>query len=490
MRSCLILLLSIFSCVSSARDLWVEAIGIDELHRSQNFGSFYKAAHDFESACSKSIRKPECVLFINPDNSLSSSGTASTNTLTLNAGQPSSAMLTKFLTDKIALAKPGDTVILGLKNHGAPVAGLSPACIWFSSTDFICENEIKAILDQKPPGVKVFVNADACFSGDFTKMAGNEICVATTANRFDFGTGATKDLWRSVLEGNPDSLTDLQQPWFKDSGTQQILASQTMLAQLCRPTREILKHRGVQTTSDISFLLNIPTLIDQDECPNSNLRPRTAGAMVRSVLQSLQQTRNDTCSDLQLPDAACQSLRHLRSANRELKKSINSLSKVSEDEEKTASWFLEMLKHAPLAPQVADALLATLSKSELDEMNQSFGLSLEPDWSKFVNPKHRLAAKKLWQSVGPILIHASAAKRDRAETNQILQKLKESGDYNDLMTLQTCLNESELSNLDELPNNERDAGTRDRKTESLFPEKTFSPNDYEAARKCESSIHF
>jgi hypothetical protein len=51
---------------SSAKSTWIRVTGIDENDTSQNYGSFYKEARDFEKVCAFSPTR-KCVNFINPN---------------------------------------------------------------------------------------------------------------------------------------------------------------------------------------------------------------------------------------------------------------------------------------------------------------------------------------------------------------------------------------------------------------------------------------
>lgn len=235
---------------ATAKDVWIHAIGIDENVHAQNFGDLYRSGPDFEASCASSRRKPECHLFLNEDKSLMP-GEPIPLDIKNNKGPPRSAALKSLIQQKLANADRGDTIIISLVNHGAPVAGKSSSCIWLSSKDYICDDDLKELLKSKPAGVKVLVNADACFTGGFSNLASSEICVTTASDSFNFGTGVTHGLWNAVKNRHIKKLSDIEEPIFNESGTQLLLTSQLAISQRCREARAKLGS----PVSTLSFLL-------------------------------------------------------------------------------------------------------------------------------------------------------------------------------------------------------------------------------------------
>lgn len=132
--------------------------------------------------------KSQCKLFVDPKLNSASSGS------------PTRGGVLKEFADALNNAKPGDEVVLSLVDHGTP-GFISSSCVHLNSIDAVCLNSIKDILKSKKPGVKVFIDADACFSGAFAELANRDVCTFTQADRFrawDTLPGESEGFWSAA----------------------------------------------------------------------------------------------------------------------------------------------------------------------------------------------------------------------------------------------------------------------------------------------------
>lgn len=476
-RISLALLTLLFYCKGFCSSTWIHAVGIDESNVNQNYDTFYQSAVSFNNECSQSKAKPTCLLYVNDNPTLHRSDSSFSDTIKNNLGIPNTEKIKKIISDKVASAKDGDTVIISLQNHGAPVEGKSPACIWLSANDKICENDISEILKNKPKGVKILINADACFSGAFADLSSSEVCTATQANRLEFGYTNRRSFWNAISERYPQTLKDLAEPIIKESGQQRLLSSQVILQQLCQGARKKASLESV--ISALSIDDSKAPAYEPSACRDNDMTARKLNKFGNQVLATLQKEKS--CKDLDLPKAVCDARMRLKEKKSEVATLIQSLEPMAIREVDLMAW---MRENAALIPGMTHALgsqMKNLSPDEAREIADSIKLGKTPDWTKF-NQQKISEIRKGWDLAQPVLSKFSEISRNSKNIDETVLKLKKIGAYDDLITLQGCFYE----NSPQINNNLTDYQVVGKK----FPERKFSEQNYEEALKCEASIQF
>jgi len=465
------------SSLAFAKDVWIHAIGVNEEMPSQNYGDFYRSANYFESVCSDSTRKPECHLFLNEEKTLMPTGGDPIElNLTRNSGAPSAEALKALILDKFSKAERGDMIVISLKNHGAPVAGQSSSCIWLSARDYICDKDLAEILKSKPAGVKVLIDADACFSGAFANAASPEVCVAVGSDQLNTGSLATHGLWDQIKTRRPKSLYDLREPVFKESGAQIILTSQLALGQLCQNARE--KIGRDLSISNLSFLLSYEDGLPNKCDPNYNAAKVTH--LVKSVMNILEQVDSKTCEALMLPQEVCAARERLKKSGLDIKTASAQLAQVFGKKQEDTKIIFDAFK--AMKEQTKN-----LSSDELRELTDSAELSREPNWSKF-SIGRRAIARDLWRASQKL---QEQLKQVEGVDTPLLKQFKEKGYYDDLLTVQGCLFQHEPVEPETQANPENAQALRYfRAIQKSFPPRRFTESDFKDAKTCESSIHF
>ena len=456
---------------------WIHAVGINESNVNQNYDTFYKSAVSFNEECSRSKEKPICLLYVNDNSALRPSTSNFSDTIKNSLGTPNTKDLKKIISDQVMSAKDGDTVIISLQNHGAPVDGKSLACIWLSANDKICENDISEILKNKPKGVKVFINADACFSGAFADLASSEICTATQANRLEFGYTNRRSLWNAISERYPQTLKDLAEPIIKESGQQRLLSSQVILQQLCRGARKKVSLESV--VSALSIEDSNTAGYDPSVCRDNDITAKKLSIFGKQALAALQ--KEQSCKELELPKIACDARKRLKDRKSEVAMLIQNLEPIATKEVELMAW---MRENATSIPRMMDALgsqMKNLSPDEVREIADSLKLRKTPDWTKFTEEKIS-EIKKGWDLAQPILSRFSETSRNSKKIDETVAQLKKMGAYEDLITLQGCFYENSPQTDSTL--------TYYQEIGKKFSERKFSERNYEEALKCEASILF
>lgn len=465
------------SCSGFCENIWIHAVGIHEDNPNQNFDTFYKSAVSFNNECQQSKLKPNCSLYINDDPKFRPSTSDFSDSIKNNFGSPNTQSLKKTIADKIQQAKDGDTVIISLQNHGAPVDGQSPACIWLSSNDHICESDIAEILKNKPKGVKIFVNADACFSGAFADLSSSEVCTTTQANRLEFGYTNRRSIWNAISERYPSTLHDLAEPIIKESGQQRLLSSQVILQQLCRTARKKTSLDSV--ISSLSIDDSNTAGYDPSVCRDNDITARKLNAFAKQVMSVVQ--KNQSCKELELPKAVCNAQKRLKNKKMEISQLINKLEPIESSELDIKSW---MTQNAASIPSMMNALseqMKNLTPDEVREMTDSIKLGRTPDWSKFT-PDRVSEIKKGWETAQPVFSRFTQTSINTKQIDEAVAQLKKLGAYDDLVTVQGCFYENSPQTDSDL-NYYQIIGKK-------FPERKFTEDDYNKALKCESSIRF
>jgi hypothetical protein len=222
-------LLFLTSAAAQARDVWIGAVGIDQNIRTQNYQAFYSGAEDFIDDCTALglDAKTDCRLYINSDPKLKCPSnqdyTVRTGNSALSADRvlapPTSNLVLNDLRNALKNAKTGDNIVFSLMDHGSP-SKTDPSCVYLSSFDTICTSDLKKLLSELKAqglparGVKVFIDAEGCFSGAFNGLSSDQVCARTTSDRYR-ATADTPSFWTQVkpyFKSHPKSfkLSDLR----------------------------------------------------------------------------------------------------------------------------------------------------------------------------------------------------------------------------------------------------------------------------------------
>jgi hypothetical protein len=474
------MLLSIFIAMKShAADSWIHVVGIDEAHPQQNYENFYRTASEFNTACKKSEMNRTCTLFINNDPSLArkyeNPDEAPKNfVFENNAGQPTYALAK--IKDSVLSGKPGDTIIISLVNHGAPWR--SASCVWINSKEQICDADIKAILDQKPNGVKVVVSGDACFSGAFADLSSSEVCTMTAASRYEVGYVAGRGLWNAINERFPKTLSDLKEPIVAESGRQKLLGSQVILQSLCSEARKKFSPEEIVSQLKRNDSYNV---FQTDQCRDADNSATALTKFSKQVLNLMSLESLQNCGNLKVPAFVCDSLQRLKNAEPNIREEIVRSMKVSSQQNGLNEMMLKKFAEQRTEINKLSQLLKTLPPQESLEITESIKLNIEPDWSKF-NPEVRSELQLAYAPLRDVGGLSLKNKEVIKETDAIYTRLRNSGLYEDLMNVQNCFNENESSKTPHQSVWEESA--------KKFQPRKFTLKDYEDAKKCESSISF
>ncbi|MGZ3768568.1 MAG: C13 family peptidase [Bdellovibrio sp.] len=467
----------IFSGYGYCENIWIHAVGIDEQYTHQNYDTFYNSAVAFNKECEQSKIKPNCSLYINDNTQLRPSTSNFSGSIKNNSGPIDTQSFKKTIADKIINAKDKDTVIISLQNHGAPVDGQSPACIWLSSNDYICENDLAEILKSKPKGVKVFINADACFSGAFADLSSSEVCTTTQANKLEFGYTNRRSLWNAISERHPSTLHDLVEPIVKESGQQRLLSSQVILQQLCKTARKKTSLKSV--ISSLSVNDSQSAGYDPSACRDNDITAKKLSTFTKQVLSVIQ--KNQSCKDLALPTVVCDAQKRLKSKKETISQVLKELEPIKSKEIELKTW---MTQNAASIPEMMKPLQEQMNHLTIDEKREiidSIKINRDPDWSKFKGERVS-EIKKSWAVALPLLSRFAETSKNIKQIDESVAQLKKMGAYDDLVIVQGCYYENSP---------QTDSRLKDYKLIGQnFSERKFTEDDYEKALKCESSIQF
>lgn len=467
-------------------DSWIHVVGIDEQNPQQNQSAFYKSAQDFEDACAEKSAK-DCTQFVNLNPKLSVNPEVVPKSLGHNKGATTTKGLSDFIEAKLKeSAQSGGSVVISLQNHGAPVAGRGGSCIGLSTTELFCTDDLKPLL-QKYPNAKVLISANACYSGGFADLSSPNICAITYADRLHYGLGGTgRSLWNSIVERRAATVSNVAQPLFKEIGSGPLLASQQILQQICAPAR---KQLGAgKDLSTLSFQVARPILEDPKDCRDADNTPQKAVGLAKEVLNALSQLDSLSCSSIQLPKSVCSARARLSSATSEIRKAFPRLQEIASIQETLPEQFMKYINqfNDPAGGWVK--IKKSLSARELKELMDSVALGQEPDWKKYSDVK-KAVVKQWWDETQPFSKMMEQKKNLEKESDAIISVLIKKGYYDDMMVLQSCLFQSseEVSVADK---STADAIKYYDQVAKTIAERKFTENDYEVARKCESSFQF
>ncbi len=301
--------------VVAAQDVWIHASGIDRNLHTQNFTYFYEEARDFLRECKASPLKPDCHLYINPDKTLASKPDELKDLDFTGQKIPTAKMVLEDFRRSIKKAKPGDTIILSLANHGGPTAK-GNSCIFLSGVDYLCETDLAKVLKERPAGVKVYINADGCFSGAFVDIASKDVCVTTWADRRAVGVGGSNRLWNHAITSQASLLSDLKKPMELGFEWTPTMASQSMKNIMCMKIRAALYSAAPAPTSvsdEVSDQLMGPFGCSTYLDPNDRLSVGGLAIEAQQYLNLITKLKPFSCEQAGLSGEDCNFFTNLQS---------------------------------------------------------------------------------------------------------------------------------------------------------------------------------
>jgi hypothetical protein len=213
-----------FIPTSYGKTILIHAVGIDPVNTDQNYDEFYESAQRVLDYCRnvKDSSKLDCKVYL--DTNLSQGSDSSSykgetnksssfrNASEIKGGFNPGKILSAF-ESALKAAENDDQVVLSLSDHGATLNDGKDSCI-YGGDQKICSSDInKILLQYKKPGVKVFISASGCFSGNFSSLSSKEVCTWVASDRRNSGV-ATNLGFASLLDfkrkGVPVSVSYLR----------------------------------------------------------------------------------------------------------------------------------------------------------------------------------------------------------------------------------------------------------------------------------------
>jgi len=223
--------------LSFAKDTWIQVVGIDAENTAQNYTEFYLESENFSKTCRQNSNR-NCIKYINPNTSLAKDPESISN-IHFNSvdniyGTRDSINLYNKLYKLISNAQNGDQILIALQNHGSPSTNSNAtSCIYISSTEKLCDREIKSLLTKAPKGVKIAIFADGCYSGGFAQLASKDQCVVVSADQYSIGYAGTTHFWEAINRRKVKKLSDFK-GMYETGGSSVKAASQVMKDNRCQ----------------------------------------------------------------------------------------------------------------------------------------------------------------------------------------------------------------------------------------------------------------
>jgi hypothetical protein len=229
-------------CSATAKETWIQAVGIDENNPGQNFTEFYNSSADFSKACQMKTDRI-CEKYVNNDlnfarNRLIARGSGFDKTADFKGPITKDNFLSR-LREILSKSKAGDKVVISLMNHGGPPkeGQTGKSCVYLNSSECISDEDLKRALSVAPKGVKTVIVADACYSGAFGDLSNRDTCVLSAAGQRHTGSVSSIDLWRAIRTGKIKTLTEYSTKAVGFSENVR-LGSQNMAENNCENLRE------------------------------------------------------------------------------------------------------------------------------------------------------------------------------------------------------------------------------------------------------------
>jgi len=448
---------------SQAKDTWIQVVGIYPRWPSQNYYGFYQSAEDFLNSCERSARKPNCHLFINsdPQKSRDPESVAKLR-LEPNEGAPTLKRVLKFIEKKITQAKNGDTLIISLVSHGNFHEEKGASCIGIGGgepegdLDEICDTHLISLIKNTAPGVKVFINAEACYSGGFTKVVKAGACSLTTSNQSSPSFEGLPSLWRQLKNKDSQSLNSFNLPI--TSGNDTFLSSQSIARSLCKNVRAKLKMNEESN----SVLLRLGQIREiHDTPPGADFYVDMAG-FSKDLVKFSNFFHNLSCEKMKLPGFLC-----------DIQKKISPMPPNTMKEIKSLEQFLPRYRGLGNEIQtLTKAKMGNWPKEIEDSVDRivTYGANVQEQEDKW--PKEQLA--EIRQLVIELVEARNRLVKKRlaawAQIQASLRELQSQNSFQDWMTIHSCLAPPDEDEGNSLTN--------------------FNANDYFKAKECEASIRF
>ena len=242
------ILFSFFQTNVLAKTIMIHTTGINIASdgKSDNYKWFYQNAASYGKYCKDN--NIECSLYINPESKNMSE--QSEYDYSLKTQFPDKNVILNKFKQALKNATSTDQIVFSIDNHGINDNTNNPSCIsinglWTPSS-VICAKDIEDALKENINNAKVFILAEACYSGAFHKVASKNVCTFTTADTSRighvFGFWSSIDKIKEENLNTQLTLTKLKPtlPKFyvfnniKDAGG---IASEFFEAELCKKSK-------------------------------------------------------------------------------------------------------------------------------------------------------------------------------------------------------------------------------------------------------------
>ena len=207
-----------------AKELWIQAVGIDTKLASQNFEEHYYEGRSFAQLC-KTKPSRQCEQFVNLDPKLAASegGAFALSQIVQghtikNLNGPTKTEILARFEEALKNAGPGDKIIFSLVNHGGPSREekmeTGKSCISIDGDDCISELDLANIIKRHPlpERANLGIVVSACYSGAFHDLMAENVCVASTSDQYFASNSDTSDLWTSAVVRKAKSFSELSNP--------------------------------------------------------------------------------------------------------------------------------------------------------------------------------------------------------------------------------------------------------------------------------------
>lgn len=459
----------------NAKEIWIQALGIDETNPSQNYTDFYELSADFSRACQMKSGRI-CEKYVNDNMSLARNYKAA-QASNFNKTSDFKGVISKKdfifrLQQIISQSTDGDKIVISLSNHGGPPPeGQSgKSCVHLNSTECISEEDIKQVISLAPKGVKTVIVADACYSGAFGDLSNRDTCVISAADQRHTGSAMSLNLWNSIRSGEVKTLADYSKKSI-DFGSNVRLGSQNMAANNCESLRnQIMKSFSKDDLKKFETLFQAQTI--GPECqPYSGTMYLANLKKIASVFDEIKskQLISVVCnSDEKEADTNCSLLRQAIK-NGELEKNLMqdfADSKLVEQLEK------DMTDSANKVNAQNTEISMTIFKKINAYMNPN--IRSEPDISSF-----SVEDQKLIHEIAENFHHVLTKYNSAGKT--LLQKVKELNSDkrildDDIKALKRCLLQARFE--------------KPHPVAEVKPLRQFTNNEIQDAKKCENSFSF
>lgn len=192
------------------KETWLQVTGISDKNVHNNIDPLYESSAYFSAVCKRKSDRV-CEKYINPNEEPGRTKFSEIVKMPDNKGRAAKTVVINRIKKAITEATAGDKIVISLEGHGTPAPyKKATSCIYINSGEVICDDELKDLLAQIKPGVKVAVIADACYSGGFVSLSSPNVCfVAKSDQRYRSYNYFGESFWSNVFTGKVNKLSDV-----------------------------------------------------------------------------------------------------------------------------------------------------------------------------------------------------------------------------------------------------------------------------------------